>query len=112
MSGFLVVDDNEPLREDVPTLHFKDFEALVVQSRVESDQGLVHPVSPPVAFGFVFAPPAMQGVAGPTLFIVPAHVMEDRDVLMWHFWLEPWAHKADAPGRYWFLVTKAEPWRQ
>ena len=47
MSGFLVVDDDMPLRSDVPTLHLADFEAIIAQSAVESDQGLLAPVAPP-----------------------------------------------------------------
>jgi hypothetical protein len=109
MSGMLVLADDAPLRADVPTLHFKDFEALVIQSGVESSQGLVHPVSPALPFGFVFAPPVGTGMTAPDIFIVPAAVMERRDVQAWHFWLAPWSHKLDAQGRSWFLVTSAEP---
>jgi len=109
MSGFLVVADDAPLRADVATLHFKDFEALVTQSGVEVYQGLVHPVSPPVPFGFLFAAPVKEGAIGPNIFIVPANVMENRSERTWHFRLQPWLHKADAQGRYWFFVTGAEP---
>jgi hypothetical protein len=112
MSGFLVLADEAPLRADIPSLHVSDFEAVVAQSGVESYQGLTHPVSPALPFGFVFAPPVGPGMTAPNIFIVPAEVMESRDVQAWHFRLAPWAHKADAPGQYWFLVTRAEPWRQ
>ncbi|MBV9983265.1 hypothetical protein [Bradyrhizobium sp.] len=112
MSGFLVLADEAPLRADIPTLHVSDFEAVVAQSGVESYQGLIHPVSPALPFGFVFAAPLGTGMTAPNIFIVPAEVMESRDVQAWHFRLEPRAYKADAPGRYWFLVTRAEPWRQ
>ncbi len=49
MSGFLVVEDGLPLRSDVPTLHLADFKALIEESAVENDQGLLHPVTPTVA---------------------------------------------------------------
>jgi len=103
--------DEAPLRADVPTLHVSDFEAVVAQSGVEFYQGLTHPVSPPLPFGFVYALPVGTGTTEPNTFIVPAEVVERRDVQAWRFHVAPWAHKADAPGRYWSLVTKAEPWR-
>jgi hypothetical protein len=110
MSGFLVVDDGEPLRSDVPTLHLADFRAIIARSGVESDQGLLHPVAPPLPFGFVFAPRMEKGSLSANQFIVPADVMERRGIPAWHFWLEPWQHKPDAHGNWWFYVTKAEPW--
>lgn len=110
MPGFLVVEDGLPLRSDVPTLHLADFQALVAQSGVELDQGLLHPVTPPLPFGFVFAPRVEKGSPSSNQFIVPADVMERRDVPAWHFKLEPWQHKPNAHGNYWFYVTKAEPW--
>jgi hypothetical protein len=110
MSGVLVVDDGQPLRGDVPTLHLADFEAVIKQSEVESYQGLLHPVTPSLPFGFVYAPRIEKGAFSSNQFIVPAEVVERRDVPAWHFQLEPWRHKPDAPGNYWFNVTKAEPW--
>ena len=124
MSGFLVVEDGLPLRSDVPTLHLADFEAIIKQSDVESYQGLLHPVAPPLPFGFVFAPRLEKGALSFNQFIVPADVIERRDIPAWHFLLQPWRHKLDAsrnlpddsgnildaPGNYWFYVTKAEPW--
>jgi hypothetical protein len=77
---------------------------------VELDQGLLHPVTPPLPFGFVFAPRVEKGALSFNQFIVPADVMERRDVPVWHFKLGPWRHKPDAQGNYWFYVTKAEPW--
>jgi hypothetical protein len=112
MSGSLVVSDASPLRSDTPTLHLKDFEAIVKQSGVEHYQGLVHPVSPATPFGFVFAPHLELGVMQPDIFIVPADVVERRDVRAWHFRFQPWAHKKDGLGQYWFFVTKAKPWRE
>ncbi|MDT7812730.1 MAG: hypothetical protein QOJ42_2646, partial [Acidobacteriaceae bacterium] len=110
MSGFLVVEDGLPLRSDVPTLHAADFDAIIEQSGVESYQGLLHPVTPPLPFGFVFAPRLEDGVLSSSHFIVPADIMDRRDIPAWHFKLEPWQHKPDAPGNYWFYVSKAEPW--
>jgi hypothetical protein len=109
MSGFLVVEDGLPLRSDVPTLHLADFAAIIEQSTVESYQGLLHPVTPPLPFGFVFAP-RLDGILSFSQFIVPAEVVGRRDVPAWHFQFEPWQHKPDASGNYWFKVTKADPW--
>jgi hypothetical protein len=109
MSGVLVLADETPLRADVPSLHLSDFEALVAQSGVEGYQGLTHPLAPSLPFGFVFAPPVGSAVTAPNMFIVPAEVMDRRDVRAWRFHLAPWSHKMDAQGQYWFLVTQAEP---
>jgi hypothetical protein len=108
MSGFLVLANEAPLATDMPTLHVSDFEALIAQSGVEAYQGLIHPVAPALPFGFVFAPPIGTGTTSPNIFIVPAEVMERRDVQAWRFRLAPWSHKMDAQGQYWFLVTRAE----
>jgi len=110
MSGFLVVEDGLPLRSDVPTLHLADFEAIIKQSEVEFYQGLLNPVTPPLPFGFVFAPRLEKGVSSIYQYIVPAEVVESPNVPAWHFTLERWGYK---PGgfEYWFYVTKAEPLR-
>jgi hypothetical protein len=110
MSGFLVVEDGLPLRSDVPTLHLAEFEAVIEQSDVETYQGLLHPVTPPLPFGFVFAPRLELGSPSFNQFIVPADVIERRDIPAWHFQLEPWHHKPNDQGTYWLYVTKAEPW--
>ena len=110
MSGFLVVEDGLPLRNDVPTLHFADFQAIIEQSEVESYQGLLRPVTPPLPFGFIFAPRLEKDSLSWNQFIVPADVMERRDIPAWHFQLEPWQHKPNALGTYWFYVTRAAPW--
>lgn len=110
MSGFLIVADGAPLRPDVPSLHYSDFEAIVAQSDIESYQGLLHPVAPGLPFGFVFAPRLERGVESAPLFIVPANVVERRDVSAWRFQLEPWQLKPDAQGVYWLKVTQARPW--
>jgi hypothetical protein len=90
-------------------MHVSDFEAVIAESGVEAYQGLIHPVSPALPFGFVFAAPLGTGTTAPNIFIVPAAVMERRDVQAWHFRLAPSSHKAEAQGQYWFLVTQAGP---
>jgi hypothetical protein len=110
MSGFLVVKDGEPLRNDVATLHLADFEATIKQSGVENYQGLLHPVMPALPFGFVIAPRLEKNIGSYRQFIVPAEVLERRDVPAWHFYLTSWRHKPNDLGEQWFFVTKAEPW--
>ncbi|MDB5578715.1 MAG: hypothetical protein JWR80_3891 [Bradyrhizobium sp.] len=110
MSGFLVVEDGSPLRSDIPTLHLADFDAVVRKSGVESYQGLLHPVAPPVPFGFVFAPRVEKGVLSLNQYIVPAEVMERRDVAAWRFQLKRWG--TTGLGEYWYFVSNAEPWRR
>jgi hypothetical protein len=105
MSGLLVVADEQPLRMDVPTVHFSDFEAIVAQSQIENYQPLLHPMAPQVPFGFVFAPRLEHGVSAPSIFVVPAHVLEKRDVLRWHFKLDP----DRSNSNYWFFVKSASP---
>ena len=56
MSGFLVVENGAPLRHDVPTLHLADFDVIVRKSGVDYFQGRLNPVTPPLPFGFLFAP--------------------------------------------------------
>jgi hypothetical protein len=108
MSGFLVIEDGLPLRNDVPTLHLADFEAIVRQSGVELYQGLLHPMMPPLPFGFVFAPRLEKDYHSWHQYIVPAEVVERHDVAAWHFELKQWQKKPTAFA-YWFYVTKAEP---
>ncbi|MES2196613.1 MAG: hypothetical protein V4517_19500 [Pseudomonadota bacterium] len=110
MSGFLVVEDGAPLRHDIPTLHLADFDAVVRKSGVEYYQGLLHPVAPPLPFGFVFAPRVEKGVLSLNQYIVPAEVMERRDVAVWRFQLKRWGYTG--LGEYWYLVTHAEPWHR
>jgi hypothetical protein len=111
MSGFLVVSNGGPLRNDVPTIHMSDFEEIVAQSHLEDDyQGLLHPVAPPLPFGFVFAPRMEGGVLSDHQYIVPAEVMERRDVPAWRFKFEPWQHKPNLAGDYWVHVIEAAPW--
>ncbi|MBR0896460.1 hypothetical protein JQ616_15980 [Bradyrhizobium tropiciagri] len=110
ISGFLVVDDSQPLRNDIPSIHLADFAAIVAQSGVEHFQDLIHPVMPPLPFGFVFAPRLEKDVVGGPLYIVPAEVVVRRDIPAWHFDVEPWGQLHAGFGMpYWLHVTKAEP---
>jgi hypothetical protein len=110
MSGFLVVGDDEPLRSNVPTLHLADFEAVIQQSAVENYQSLLHPVMPTLPFGLIIAPRLEKDTGSYQRFIVPADVIERRDVPAWHFDLTTWQRKPTDLGVEWFFVTKAEPW--
>jgi hypothetical protein len=111
MTGFLVVADGEPLRTDLPAIHLSDFENIVEQSYIEEYyQGLLHPVAPPLPFGFVFAPRLEKGIGSYNIYIVPVEVMERRDVAAWRFKVEPWRHKPDVTGNVWVHVTDAQPW--
>jgi hypothetical protein len=111
MSGFLVVDDGSPLRDDLPTIHLADFEAIIQQSYVESYQGLLHPVMPPLPFGFIIAPRIEKDASSVSQFIVPADVVVRRDVPAWRFVIEPWNPKVMGDYSRWFYVTAAEPFK-
>jgi hypothetical protein len=110
MSGFLVVNEGMPLRNDVPSIHLSEFESILKQSGIEQYQDLIHPVLPPLPFGFVFAPRLEKGSISDSLYIVPSEVVERRDVPAWHFDLKRWGYKPGRYGEYWVYVTKAEPW--
>jgi hypothetical protein len=110
MAGFLVVADGEPLQNDAPTIHLSDFADMLAQSEIEETyQGVLHPVAPALPFGFVYAPRAEKGVYSQSSYIVPAQVMERRDVPVWRFKFMPWDHKPGF-GEYWVYVTDAQPW--
>jgi hypothetical protein len=111
MSGFIVVADDQPIREDVPSLHLATFDAILKQGSIESNQDLIHPVLPPLPFGFVFAPRAEKDSNSKLLYIVPPEVIEQRDVPAWHFDLKRWGDCHTMYCDYWSYVTKAEPWR-
>lgn len=112
MSGFLVVADGLPLRSDVPSLHLSDFDSIIRQSHVEYYQELIHPTLPPLPFGFVFAPRLEIDIQSRFQYIVPAEVVERRDVAAWHFKLKRWGYKPARQNEYWFYVANAEPWLQ
>lgn len=108
LAGFLVVADNTPLRNDVPSLHLSDFEKIIDSSGIEASQGLIHPQIPPLPFGFVFAPRAEKDAISGSLYIVPSDVIERRDVQMWRWSYRSWQQKP-SNAEYWFYVTHAEP---
>jgi hypothetical protein len=111
MTGFLVVADGQPLRSDIPSLHFADFDAMIARSDMELYQDLIHPVIPTLPFGFVFAPRLEKDVQSLNQFIVPAEVLERPDVPSWRFQLKSWGYRPTAGyGELWSYVTKAEPW--
>ncbi len=83
MSGFLIVSDEVPLRADIPSLHFSEFQAIVNQSGMEQYFAVLHPTAPATPFGFVFTP--RLDIVRSGIFIVPAAVPERPDVSMWHF---------------------------
>ena len=110
MTGFLVVEDGMPLRSDAPSIHLAQFETIIRESNVEFYQDLIHPVLPPLPFGFVFAPRVEKDASSLYQYIVPAEVVERRDVAAWHFDLKRWGYRPGGYGEYWFYVPKAEPW--
>jgi hypothetical protein len=107
MTGWLVVADDVPLRKDIAAIHASDFEAIVRQSGVEDQQSLLRPQSPPLPFGLVYAP-RTAGNSYLGLFIVPAEVMERRDVPAWRFTIERWPPSSTSS---WYHVVTAEPQR-
>jgi hypothetical protein len=111
--GFLVVADSDPLRTDVPTIHLSDFGKIVAEGGIEQYQELLHPVTPPLPFGFVFAPRLEHGLVNHLIYIVPPKVLERQDILAWRFKTAPWRDKPDANSQvnyYWIYVTDATPW--
>ncbi len=104
MSGFLVIADGESLRTDTSSIHFADFKAIVTQAGIY--QILLEPFTPALPFGFVFASRMERGAVAPSLFLVPADVLERHDVEMWHFVFDPDRGRPSL----WPYVTKAEPW--
>jgi hypothetical protein len=103
LSGFLVVDNDQPLRADVPTFHLDVFETIVKQAGI--DQGLLQPTRPSTPFGFVFAP-RLERQGGPEEFIVPAEMMHQPNVRAWRLTIEPLQ-----PGStQWFRASSAEAW--
>ena len=110
MTGFLVIEDGMPLREDTPSIHLAQFATIIRESNLEFYQDLIYPVLPPLPFGFVFAPRLEKGSSSLYQYIVPAEVIERRDVGAWHFDLKRWGYRPGGYGEYWFYVPKAEPW--
>lgn len=108
VSGFLVVPDDAPLQSAVPTLHFSDFAAIVSASHVEASQGLIHPESPSLPFGFVYAPRLGNALPSQYEYIVPATLVERHDVAVWRLSVQDWPNPSNLLRPYWFRVTDAE----
>jgi hypothetical protein len=71
---------------------------FLLLSGFEAYQDLIHPVSPSLPFGFVFAPRMERGVDSTALYIVPPEVLERRDVQAWRFDLKRWGTGRAAMG--------------
>ena len=93
ISGFLVIGNDQPLYVDTPSLHLADFEAIIAQSGVEGYQELIDPILPRVPFGFIFAPRIERESSSSFQYIVPAKVLEWRDVTAWRFYWSGGARK-------------------
>jgi hypothetical protein len=107
LNGFLIVADGAPLREDVPTLHFSEFAAIIDESELETDyQGLIHPQRPNLPFAFVFAPRVKRNYSSAYLYIVPPEVLDRREVAFWRFKTQDWQLTHDP---FWFYVSEARP---
>jgi hypothetical protein len=116
ITGFLIVADDAPRRDDVPTLHLSEFKRIVQASDIERYQGLIHPTSPPLPFGFIYAPRLEKGPTGALFFIVPSIVMERGDVQAWRLrQFEKWHIKpplvAGLTNEFWVYVGQADPLR-
>ena len=108
MSGFLVVADDQPLPKEVPSLHLSEFAKIVTLSNNEIYQPLLKGRTPQLPFGFIVAPRMEAGMDSDNQFIVPAHVMLDKNVQAWKFTTAEWS-KIEGNSIYWLLVTDAQP---
>lgn len=108
ISGFLVVADDQPLRKDVPSLHLTEFAKIVALSNNEMYQPLLKEKIPQLPFGFIVAPRLERGLDSNNQFIVPAHVMLDKNVKAWKFTTAEWS-RIEGNSIYWYLVTDAQP---
>jgi len=107
-SGFLVVADDQPLPKEVPSLHLSEFAEIVTLSNNEIYQPLLKGRTPQLPFGFMVAPRMESGMASNNQFIVPAHVMLDKNVQAWKFTTAEWS-KIEGNSIYWLFVTDAQP---
>ena len=108
MSGFLVVADDQPLRRDVPSLRLADFAKIITLSNDEIYQPLLKGGAPQLPFGFIVAPRMEAGMDSNNQFIVPAHVLLDKNVQAWKFTTTDWS-RIEGNSIYWLLVTDAQP---
>ena len=108
ISGFLVLADGHQLPKNVAAIHYSDFAKIIALSDVETYQGLLHPQTPNIPFGFITAPRRERGAGSYDLYIVPPEVLLQKNVKAWRFFTAPWN---SIPGNsiYWRLVTRAKP---
>ena len=78
MSGFLVVENGEPLRNDIPTLHLSDFEAMVRQSGVEIRSRIASSGDAPIAVRLHIFASADKGVYSVPNTLYPPRSWNDR----------------------------------
>jgi hypothetical protein len=109
MTGFLILPDDQELRSEVPSLHISTLRTVVAASGVEQHQGLINPVMPPLPFGLISAPRLDRGGDSGYVFIVPAEVVERREVAAWRFHVKEWQVRPALFGYYFLYVTRAEP---
>jgi len=107
MTGFMVVADDTPLPENVPTMHFSTFVEIFKNSDLdELYVGLLNSRSPTVSFALVASARIENGATSNYQYVVPPEVLERRDVIAWQ--LEGQDRNPNSEGR-WFDVTRAEP---
>jgi hypothetical protein len=109
MSGFLVVENTDNLRKDIPTIRRGDLDLLLQHGGVDKYQGLFSPEIPKSPFGFVFAPRLEKGSDSSYMFIVPEEVISRHDVPAWRFSIARWNVNPKIDNDYWLFVTRAEP---
>src|SRR5205085_9697748 len=84
MAGFVVVPDDQPVPNDVPSMRRSAFKTAFDYSGNESYQKLTLP-DPSTAFAFIAAPNA-NGSDG-NLFLAPPEVLTRREVRAWRMTL-------------------------
>ncbi len=96
MSGFLVVADGEPLRQNLASIHYSDYRRIIESSHIEDYEKVS---TPPPPFALVAAPGLIANGGG--LLIVPEEVIVDRKALGWKI--------TYLDGTYFRRVDKAVP---
>ncbi len=107
MTGMLVVADEAPLRNDVPSIHISDFVNIVRHTQLEESQDLVTPAPPKVPFGFIATPLRSYELEQLRLYIVPPKVLSRPEVAGWRFRTSDLGRTHDG-NRYWRLVSQAD----
>jgi hypothetical protein len=107
MTGFLVVADNAPLPQNVPTMHFSTFAKIFKNSGLDEVYvGLLSSRAAAIPFAFVSSARAEKGAYSIYQYVAPPEVLKRRDVTAWQF--EGEDHNPNSDGR-WLDVTRAEP---